>query len=215
MIRVLVIDGSTLSASVWSQAMCREEDIYLVGSVTRERDVLEILRDCDLVLLNVNTLKERAIHLTRKISVTCPQIKVLPINLPKSVDIVLKFIEAGAAGFVFSDESFDEVICWIQAVARGEAYITPEIAPALMARLTELWSIYSKSHSNETVFHQLTRREQQVLKLVEQGLSNQEIADWLVIEVGTVKNHIHHIFKKLKLTKRQEAAAYLSSSFIS
>jgi DNA-binding NarL/FixJ family response regulator len=103
----------------------------------------------------------------------------------------------------------DELLRNIRAAYRGEALVSPEIAGALMSRVTELAQIFAEVTSiPESV--ELTSREHEVLKLVAKDLSNQEIADRLVIEVGTVKNHVHSILQKLNASSREDAAAYWS-----
>jgi DNA-binding NarL/FixJ family response regulator len=96
----------------------------------------------------------------------------------------------------------------IHAAHRGEALVSPEIAGALVSRITELTEVRPIPEYRYRLDQvaDLTPREQEVLDLIGEGLSNQEIADHLVIEVGTVKNHVHSILNKLDVSDRDEAA---------
>ena len=83
------------------------------------------------------------------------------------------------------------------------------MAAALMDHVAELASIAARPYLKPEAYDALTPRELEVLKLIDEGLTNQEIADKLVIEVGTVKNHVHSILKKLDVASREDAAAHL------
>jgi two-component system nitrate/nitrite response regulator NarL len=134
-------------------------------------------------------------------------VKVVMFGVAESEAAVLRFVEAGAAGYVVKSDSVDELVDNIRAAYRGEALVSPEIAGALMSRVTEFAQVFAET-TPESV--ELTPREREVLKLVAKNLSNREIADRLVIEVGTVKNHVHSILQKLNASSRENAAAYWS-----
>jgi DNA-binding NarL/FixJ family response regulator len=130
--------------------------------------------------------------------------------LPNIKDVILQYIEAGIAGYVLRDDSVDQLLHAVRAVYRGEAVVSPDIAAALMTRIAQLSNVCQGTTWSESgVFLELTPRERQVLVLVQQGLSNQEIAASLTIELGTVKNHIHNILRKLNVRSRHDAVAYL------
>jgi DNA-binding NarL/FixJ family response regulator len=97
----------------------------------------------------------------------------------------------------------------IRAAYNNEAFISPRIASAIMSRITELAKVRAGMGLKPREANGLTPRERQVLDLLGRGLSNQEIADYLVIEVGTAKNYVHSILKKLEVNSRQDAVAYM------
>ena len=94
----------------------------------------------------------------------------------------------------------------IREVNSGQTQVSPTIATALISRLYEYTFLLNQVKTGIGQSSTLTSREQEILVLVGQGLTNQEIADQLVIEVGTVKNHVHNIMQKLDVNTRQEAA---------
>jgi DNA-binding NarL/FixJ family response regulator len=118
---------------------------------------------------------------------------------------ILACAEAGLAGYVPCDASLDELVLRIESVCRGELLCTPKIAASLFRRL-EATTIASPASAQVLT---LTSRERDVLILIDGGLSNKEIASRLNIEVSTVKNHVHHLLEKLKVTSRAQAAAQL------
>jgi DNA-binding NarL/FixJ family response regulator len=97
----------------------------------------------------------------------------------------------------------------VRAAQRDAALVSPRIAAALMSRISELANWGPETDTGAASIEALTPREREVLGLVAQGLSNKEIAERLYIQTGTVKNHVHNIFKKLDVSNREEAAAFL------
>jgi two-component system nitrate/nitrite response regulator NarL len=98
----------------------------------------------------------------------------------------------------------------VRAIQQGKVFVSPQIAAAMMARLTDLAQMFTGIETNMTDTTSLTSREVEVLELISRGCTNQQIAQQLVIEVGTVKNHVHNILEKLNVSSRGEAASYLA-----
>jgi two-component system, NarL family, nitrate/nitrite response regulator NarL len=156
----------------------------------------------DIVLLDVARAAGAAA--IRRLVADLPGTRVVAFGVSSTSDEVVACAEAGARGYVTRDNGPDELFEVLESVARGETRCSPEIAAALMDRVAALaTSAPAKTGAR------LTRREFQIVTLVEEGLSNKEIAQRLVIEVATVKSHVHNILEKLKLTCRSDAAAWV------
>ncbi len=134
---------------------------------------------------------------------------MLILGLAESKAEVLHYVEAGAAGYVLQEDSVDALLAKLRSTYAGVPMISPEIVGALLSRVTELAQDNERAEVVPNASIELTTREREILTLIGQGLSNQQIAERLVIEVGTVKNHVHRILQKLNVTDRQTAAAYL------
>ena len=119
-------------------------------------------------------------------------------------------MEAGATGYVLKDHSLEDLIETVRAAQDGKVFVSPQIAAALMKRLSDLAQMFSEVENNVTNTTNLTARELEVLELIGKGFTNQQIAENLVVEIGTVKNHVHSILEKLNVKTRDEAAAYLA-----
>jgi DNA-binding NarL/FixJ family response regulator len=120
------------------------------------------------------------------------------------------YVEAGVNGYVLQNESVEEMLEKLQAAHEEKAIVSPVMAAALMERLTRLANLESPFafiEARKTQFEELTTREIEVLDLIKDGCTNLEIADQLIIECGTVKNHVHNILKKLEVNNRHEAAS--------
>jgi DNA-binding NarL/FixJ family response regulator len=126
---------------------------------------------------------------------------LIVIELADDIDMILACIEAGATGYVLRGEPFQNVAVTIETARRGAAYCSPEVTAQLFARLAMLRAAHAAAAPPS-----LTTREREVLRYIACHYSNQRIADALVIEVRTVKHHVHNILEKLKLRHRWEAA---------
>ena len=134
---------------------------------------------------------------------------MLALGLTEEKQHVLRYVEAGATGYVLKDDSLEDMIETVRAAQDGRVFVSPQIAAALMERLADLAHMFSGIENSVSDTAGLTSRELEVLQLIGEGLTNQMIAEQLVIEVGTVKNHVHNILDKLNLNSRGEAAAYI------
>jgi len=121
-------------------------------------------------------------------------------------DEIMACIEAGAAGYVLKEASFDYLVETIRSVHRGESFVSPQMAASLFSRIAELAGERGLRIPLSSV--KLTARELEIINQIAAGLSNKEIARRLAIEAQTVKNHIHNILDKLQLHNRLEAVEY-------
>jgi DNA-binding NarL/FixJ family response regulator len=211
-INLLLVNESRLMGSVIAAALEDAADIYVVARATDAETALRIVQEqaVDVALVSTRLPEQGALSLTRAIAVTTPATKVLALGLTEERQRVLRYVEAGATGYVLKDDSLENLIETVRAAQDGKVFVSPEIAAALMERLSELAHLFSGIETSIAETATLTPRELEVLKLIGEGLTNQQIADEMVIEVGTVKNHVHNILEKLKVNSRGEAVAYLA-----
>jgi two-component system nitrate/nitrite response regulator NarL len=204
-IRVLVVSGICLYREGLTQLLDRTGDISVVGSA---RDVTEgiaawnaLEEPPDVILLD--TLPADAELRIRALIGALPDARVLALAVPNRESAIVVVAEAGIAGFVTSDASVSELVAAIESVARGETLCAPSVVAALMRRLASL----AQNWTATDPIGPLTTRERQILELIDEGLSNKQIAQHLSIELPTVKNHVHNILGKLGVHRRAEAAA--------
>lgn len=211
-IDILLVNEIRLMGNVISAVLEDEPDFHIVACVTSVDEALKIVQDraVDVVLVSTRLPDRGAIKLTSAIAEIAPETKVLALGLTDDKKRVLRYVEAGATGYVLKDDSLDVLLNTIRASQQGKAYVSPEIAAAMMKRLSDLAQLFSDIENSVTEDAGLTSRELEVLELIGQNLTNQQIAEHLTIEVGTVKNHVHSILEKLNVSSRGEAAAYLA-----
>ena len=128
--------------------------------------------------------------------------KIVAYGAPEDDRTVVACAEAGVRAFVGRDGTFDDIVAATTSVLRGEAACSPRVAAALLRRVAD--TARERPYSE---FAPLTSRERQVVALIDEGLSNKEIAARLCIELSTVKNHVHNLLEKLGARGRAEAAA--------
>jgi two-component system, NarL family, nitrate/nitrite response regulator NarL len=201
---VFLIAASRFYGEGLAQALQRA-GIHLVGTAAgAEADVASMASHApDIVLLD--TAIPSMIGLLRTLTATPRAMRVIAIALPERTSDVLACVEAGASGYVTGDASLTDLVATIESVARGEMRCSPRITGTLLRRLAAL----AASRGPFPPGPKLTAREHEVLALLDEGLSNRQIAHSLYIELATVKNHVHHILEKLQVERRGEAIAYL------
>lgn len=211
MIRAFIVHKARLVGEMIAVVLRDEPDIQVVGYAQTVEEAFGRLQNthCDIALISIDLPENGALCLTRALASTEPATKVLVMGLVRSKTAVLRCVEEGASGYVHEEESPENLVKKLRAVCENRFSVSPEIAAALMARVAELKKmtkeIYGVSGANE-LFAELTPREWEVLQLLEKGYSNRDIAEELVIEVGTVKNHVHSILGKFDVKTRHQAA---------
>lgn len=215
MIRVLVVHKARLICDLMAAALREEGEIAAVDFARSASEALAKLEtsEYDIALVNINLADNDALQLTRSLARSKQNIKVIVTGLVQSKAAVLRCVEEGAAGYVLEEESLSDLIKKLRAVCTNQFVVAPNMAGALIARLTELKRQVSTVRAlavtdsfNEPT--ELTPREWEILGLIEQGLTNQQIAERLFIELGTVKNHVHNILRKLDVQTRKHAVIF-------
>ncbi len=156
----------------------------------------------DIVLLSVTT-KNNAVLLRTTIA-SKPDARVIAVGVSEDDEsTIVACAEAGVTGYHLRSESLDDLLALICKVARGDCACPPRVATILLRRLSMLAAI--REPAAEALV--LTAREIQILRMLEMGLSNRDIADQLCIALHTVKNHVHSVLGKLRVGTRAQAAA--------
>jgi DNA-binding NarL/FixJ family response regulator len=211
-INLLLVNEIRLMGNVIVAALEDEPDIHVVACVTTFDEALRVVRgmDVDVALVSTRLPENGGLRLTSAIAEVDPSIKVLALGLTEEKKRVLRYVEAGASGYILKDDSLEDLVEIVRATQEGKVFVSPQIAAAMMERLSDLAQMFAGVENNMTDTTTLTTREMEVLELISKGFTNQQIAQNLVIEVGTVKNHVHNILEKLNVSSRGEAAAYLA-----
>jgi two-component system nitrate/nitrite response regulator NarL len=199
--RVLIVGSVRLYRDGLADALAGTVDV--VGTAAAGPDALERVAGSapDVVIVD---LMHGGVRLITELSELVPAVRVVALAVRDSEDEVLACAEAGIAGYVTREASFDELAETLESVARGETVCSPRIAAALLRRVASL----ARAEPARAIGGDLlTRREVEVLELVDRGFSNKEIGLALHIELPTVKNHVHHILEKLQVPGRSDAAA--------
>jgi DNA-binding NarL/FixJ family response regulator len=208
--RVFLVSDTLLVCNMLASLLDDEPDMEVVGSATTVEDALYKDWDCDVILVSASLPDDGTLSLTENVTAEDPDTKIIVLGMTHAKSQILQYIEAGADGYVLKDHSVDELLKRVRMAQEDKAIVSPKVASAMMDRLTEWARLFSEVDAVIDEPANLTPREREILELIGEGFSNQEIADHLVVEVGTVKNHVHSILQKLGLDSRQKAAAYLA-----
>lgn len=179
-----------------------QDDIEVVGKAENGKVGVEKALDLrpDVIMMDLVMDVMDGIEATKKILAAWPQAKILIVTSFIDDEKVYPAIEAGAKSYILKTSTAAEIADAIRGTNQGESVLEPQVTSKMMHRLT---------HRQEpNLYEELTKREIEVLKLVAQGKSNQEIADELYITLKTVKTHVSNILSKLQVEDRTQAAIY-------
>jgi two-component system, NarL family, nitrate/nitrite response regulator NarL len=184
-------------------ARCLGENYDVVGAASDGRDAVQGVSELrpELVLLDMAMLESAGT--VRAIGELAPEVRVVALAVPETEGHVLACAEAGISGYVPREASLGDLVATIDSIASGEVVCSPRIVAGLFRRVARL----AAERPPDSPHTLLTNREAQIVALIDEGLSNKEIARRLFIEVATVKNHVHNILEKLQVHRRAEAAA--------
>ncbi|MCL4561572.1 MAG: response regulator transcription factor [Chloroflexi bacterium] len=199
MIRVLIVNEVPLVSDLIAALLQGEADIEVIGSVQVAEQAASLLSQCDVALISAGLARGEAGKLTHWIAEEFPAVRMLVVGLGKPGEEALACLAPGVCGHVLPNDTTSTLLETIR-----NAYVGKRDAPE------NIRSKDPRHLDNGNDSAELTPREFEILKLIDQGLTNQEIANQLFVEVGTVKHHVHNILQKLDVSNRQDAAEYWS-----
>jgi DNA-binding NarL/FixJ family response regulator len=201
-IRVLIVDDHPLYRDGMHGLLDSVPDTEVVGEATSGEEAIALAENVqpDVILMDIKMPGINGLQAMREILNTSPHICILIVSMLEDDDSVFAAMRAGARGYVPKGANQAEMLRAIRAVANGEAIFGPGIAQRLMG-------FFSASRRSVTpkIFPELTERESEVLGLIAQGRTNEEIAGQLVLSLKTVRNHVSNIFSKLQVADRAQA----------
>jgi two-component system, NarL family, nitrate/nitrite response regulator NarL len=207
-VRLAIVSRCLLHREGLRSLLDAQPDVNVVGSAGTATDALSVLRTQRPDVALVDLADQRDIALADEIASQAPGTDIIGVAMSESEESVIAAAEAGLAAFVAQDSGIRDVVAVISGVQRGELPCSPRVAAILRRRLVSL----ARSREPGAAQPRLTPREVDIMALVREGRSNQEIARRLCIEVSTVKNHLHKIFDKLDVHSRNEAVERLRAS---
>jgi DNA-binding NarL/FixJ family response regulator len=200
-VRVLIADDHPLFREGMRGRLDRVADVEVVGEAASGDEAVELAHklEPDVILMDIKMPGLNGIEATREIQQQSRQIDVLVLTMFEDDDSVFAAMRAGAKGYLLKDSGGEGVMHAIRAVASGEAVFGAGVAE----RIIDFFS--APRAAPQRAFPELTEREEEVLSLVAQGKSNQEIARQLFVSLKTVRNHVSNILLKLQVADRAQA----------
>lgn len=199
-IRVLIVDDHNLVRDGIRALLSLVADINVVGEAANGKEALEKVKELmpDIVLMDLAMPIMGGLEATRRIRRESPETRVIAITQYDDSEYVIPVIEAGATGFVSKMGAFSELTTAIQAAYKGESFLSPSAASALVE---EYQQKVDKAKEKDP-YQYLTDREREVLKLIAEGYTAREIADMLVVSPKTVEGYTSNLMNKLNIHSR-------------
>nr|WP_296069233.1 response regulator transcription factor [uncultured Actinoplanes sp.] len=206
MIKVLIADDQAMVREGFGALLGAQPDIVVVGDASDGAGAVTRCRDLapDVVLMDIRMPVMDGLEATRRLTGANGP-KVLILTTFDLDDYVYEALRSGASGFLLKDAPAADLINAVRVVAAGEALLAPSVTRRLIA---EFANRPNRDRLRPAALNALTPRETDVLRLIARGLSNQEIADELVVAEQTVKTHIGRILAKLNLRDRAQAVVF-------
>lgn len=205
-IRILIADDHNIVREGVRMILTSQEDFEVVGEASTGREALEQARSLqpDVVVMDISMPDMTGIQATEKIRKELPSVQVLGLTMHEEDSYVFELLRVGAAGYVLKRAAAEDLVSGVRAAHRGEAFLYPSVAK----RVVEDFLQRATAQEKEQALDGLTEREREVLTLIAEGLTNQEIASRLFISIKTVQTHRAHILEKLNLHDRTELVRY-------
>lgn len=210
-IEIIIADDHMMIREGLKQLLELDGTMKVIAEANDGEECLNLLNKKihpDILLLDINMPKKNGIEVLEYIKQNKIPVKVLILTVHNEVEYLLKAVDIGIDGYLLKDSSYDELKETIDVIISGNTYIQPSLLPALNESMED----YALDKEK---IEWLTKRELDVLRLISKGCSNKKISDELTISERTVKNHISHIFRKIDVEDRTQAAIFAIRNKIS
>jgi DNA-binding NarL/FixJ family response regulator len=199
MIRVVVVDDHAVVRAGLVAILASARDVECVGTAGDGTSALQLVERLgpDVVLLDISMPGGGGVSVIRELRRTGRPVRILVLTSYSDPDLVVDVVQAGADGYLLKENQAEAILDAVRAVAAGGAPIDPTVAPSLLAEV--------RGRAPGDV---LTEREREVLELVREGNQNKSIARRLQISERTVKAHVTHIFERIGVSDRTQAALW-------
>ena len=210
----MVVDDHALFRDGMVSVIRNQPDMEVVGEASDGLEAFIMAKQLqpNVILMDINMAGTDGLEATRLISQALPDTHIVMLTVRDDNEMIFEAIRNGAQGYLLKTIRARELVEMIRAASRGDAALTPAMAARVMTefrRTSEPAAVEKNASTEDTTaadFDQLTSREQEVLSLIAEGLSDKEIAGALSISLYTVKTHVRNILAKLHVNNRREAA---------
>lgn len=199
---VFIVDDHDMVRAGLSVFLQGFEDLELIGDTNDGNKAVEMIQNLkpDVVLMDLVMPGISGVDIIKAVHQSCSTTKILALTSFNEKQLIYDAMHAGAIGFILKNVSIDELADAIRSAAKGKPTVNVDVLQVLI-------EFPLKENNTGSDNFQLTNREHEVLSLIVNGLTNQKIAETLMIETSTVKSHVSNILKKLNVGSRTEAAA--------
>lgn len=203
-IKIVLVDDHQMFRDGVKAVLSDEANIEIVGEVGNGNDLYKLLETeaVDLIITDISMPEISGIEVTKHVSEKFPDIKILILSMHSNEEFITKALSSGANGYLPKDTSMSELLYAINTIYKGDNYFNKTISDTILK------SVIDKSKKDSSNNKSLTNREQEIVTLVVDGLTNKEIADKLCISIRTVDSHKNNLMQKLHLKSSVELVKY-------
>ena len=205
---ILIVDDHPLFREGLKSVIRRGDQFEVIAEAGNGREGLRIAKKLkpDLVLVDISLPDQSGIELTREIRNLLPETRILIVSMHSKIDYIAEAFQAGATGYVVKESASAGILKGLEAISKGDYFLDSSVSHQVVKKLMELPEREAKI--TDAAYGSLTPREQEVMRLLAEGLSRKEIAEKLFISPKTVENHRTSIMNKLGLHSAMELIRY-------
>ncbi|MDD5468070.1 MAG: response regulator transcription factor [Anaerolineales bacterium] len=205
-IRILLVDDHEVVRTGLRMLIQDEADILILGEASTGEEAIALTRELqpDVVVMDLTLPDISGIDITRTLKNETPQVAVVALTIHEDQQYFFEMLKAGATGYVPKRAAPEDLISAIRAAHSGEVYLYPSLARTLV----EDFIHRASQEERPSVLENLTHREEEVLGYLAEGLTNEEIANKLLISKHTVARHRENLMRKLNLHSRSDLVRY-------
>jgi DNA-binding NarL/FixJ family response regulator len=206
--QILIIDDHPLFREGIKTIISRDSRFEVAdeaGSIKEGLDKVCLLKP-DVALVDISLPDGTGMELARKIRLQSPCTKIMILSMHSKIDYIVEAFQAGATGYVVKESAAERLAQGVESVAAGEYYLDSSISQEVVAKLMK--SPVKEAKVSDSGYGKLSAREQEIMRLLAEGVSKSDIADQLCISVKTVENHRTNIMRKLNIHNAMELVRY-------
>ncbi len=206
--KILIIDDHPLFREGLKGIIARDDRFEVVGEAGNGRNGLSIAKKLkpNLVIIDISLPDKNGIQLAREIRSLLPDTRIMIVSMHSKIDYIAEAFQAGATGYVVKESASDRLLQGLESVSKGNYFLDSSVSHQVVEKIMNI--PVKEAKITDTDYGALTPREQEIMRVLAEGLSTKEIAEKLFISPKTVENHRANIMKKLGLHSTMELVRY-------
>jgi DNA-binding NarL/FixJ family response regulator len=206
--KIFIVDDHPMFREGLKSIIAQNPQFEMAGEAGDGQTALQVLENLkpDVILMDISLPDSNGIELIREIRTILPAAQILIVSMHGRIDYITAAFQAGAMGYIVKDASSGKILQALDLVSRGEYFLDTSIAREVVERLAD--SPRQEAQISDSAYSSLSRREQEILRLLAEGRSSREVAEVLFISRKTVENHRTNIMAKLGLHSTMELLRY-------